>query len=157
LVIIRSVQVRDRLRWLPPSPPPGAHRTRAVARRRFRGTKPLRAPRRHKERATRGLGTALDDPLGGDVEEMPVDHGNEGLKVAAWVIPVPTIDQLGADPQEMGIQHFTAYGAGIRPPVLETVQRRRPADEDPRLIPDRGDNQLRAAVWLRWLRELHGP
>jgi hypothetical protein len=88
---------------------------------------------------------------------MPVDHGNEGLKVAAGVIPVPTIDQLGEDPQEMGIQHFTANSASIRPPVLGAVQRRRPADGDPRLIPDRGDNQLRTAVWLRWLRELHGP
>jgi hypothetical protein len=88
---------------------------------------------------------------------MPVDHGNEGLKVAAGVIPVPTIDQLGEDPQEMGIHHFTANGAGIRPPVLGTVQGRRPADGDPRLIPDRGDNQLRTAVCLRWLRELHGP
>ena len=117
----------------------------------------MRAPRRHKAGPTRGLGTALDDAMGGDVEEMPVDHGNEGLKVAAWVIPVPTIDQLGADPQEMGIQHFTAYGAGIRPPVLGAVQRRRPADGDPRLIPDRGDNQLGAAVCLRGLRELHGP
>ena len=88
---------------------------------------------------------------------MPVDHDNEGLKVAAGVIPVPAIDQLGADPEEMGIHHFPAHGAGIRPPVLGAVQRRRPADGDPRLIPDRGDNELGAAVGLRWLRKLHGP
>ena len=33
----------------------------------------------------------LDDPLGGDVEEMPVDHGNEGLKLVARAIRAPTI------------------------------------------------------------------
>ncbi len=40
----------------------------------------------------------------GDVEEMPIDHGNEGLKLAAGVIRGLTIHQLGTDPQEMGIQ-----------------------------------------------------
>jgi hypothetical protein len=78
----------------------------------------LRAPRRDKERLTRGLGTALDDPLHGDVEEMPVDHGNEGLKLAARILRSPTIPQLGVDPQEMGIQNFAPNVAGIRPPVL---------------------------------------
>src|SRR5712692_8606997 len=129
------------LLWLPSSPPPGADRTPAVSRRILRGTKPLRAPRLDKERPTRGLGTALDDPMRCDVEEMPIDYGNEGLKLAAGMIRGPTIHQLGADPQQMGIQDFAPNIAGIRPPVLGAVQRRRPADVDPGLIPDRRDDQ----------------
>ena len=157
---LRAVWSRRRLsqpkRQLPPRPTPGADRTSAVTRGLLRGTKPLRAPRRHKERPTRRLGTALDDPLRGDVEEMPVDHGKEGLKLAAGMIRCPTIHQLGVDPQKMGIQNFAPNGAGIRPPVLWAVQRRRPADVDPGLIPDRGDDQPWPAVWLGRLRELHG-
>ena len=37
------------------------------------------------------LGTPLDDPARGDLEEMPADHGNEGLKLAARVIRAPTL------------------------------------------------------------------
>jgi hypothetical protein len=91
----------------------------------------------------------------GDVEEMPIDHGNEGLKLTAGVIRGPTIHQLGTDPQEMGIQDFAPHSAGIRPPVLRAVQRRGPADVDPGLIPDRRDDQPWPAVWLGRLRELH--
>jgi len=141
---------------LPPGPPPGADRTPAVSRGLLRGTKPLRASCLDKERPTRGLGTALDDALGADLEEMPVDHGNEGLKLAARVIRGPTIHQLGEDPQEMGIHDFAPNVAGIRPPVLWAVQRRRPGEVDPRLIPDCGDNQPWASVCLRRLRELQG-
>src|SRR5262249_14724850 len=68
---------------LPSDPAPGADRTPAVAHGRLWGTKPLCASRRHKERLTRRLGTALDGPLRSDLEEMPVDHGQEGLKLAA--------------------------------------------------------------------------
>jgi hypothetical protein len=68
----------------------------------------------------------------------------------------PTIHQLGEDPQEMGIQDFAPNVAGIRPPVLCAVQRRRPGEVDPRLIPDCGDNQPWASVCLRRLRELQG-
>jgi len=85
---------------------------------------------------------------------MPVDHGNEGLKLAAWVIRGSTIDQLGEDPHQMGINDFAPNGAGIRPPVLRAVQRRRPADVDPWLIPDRWDDQPRPFVCLGRLREL---
>jgi hypothetical protein len=86
--------------WLPPAPPPApsADRTRAVMRGLLWGTKPLRAPRRDKERSTRGVGTALDAPARGDLEEMPIDHGNEGLKLATRMLRCPTIHQLGADP-----------------------------------------------------------
>jgi hypothetical protein len=73
----------------------------------------LRAPRLDKERPTRDLGTALDDPMRGDVEEMPIDHRKEGLKLAAGAIRGPLIYQLGADPQEMGIQDFTPYSPGV--------------------------------------------
>ena len=93
--------------------------------------------------------------MGGDVEEMPIDHGNEGLKLVARVVRGPTIHQLGADPQEMGIQDFAPNSAGIRPPVLRAVQRRRPADVDPGLIPDCRDNQPWSTVCLGRLRELH--
>jgi hypothetical protein len=58
----------------------------------------LCAPRRHKERPTGDLGTALDDPMCGDLEEMPVDHDQEGLKLPAGVIRGPPIHQLGAEP-----------------------------------------------------------
>ena len=87
---------------------------------------------------------------------MPVDHGNEGLKLAARVIRCPAIDQLGDDPSEMGIHDFAPNVAGIRPPVLGAVQRRRPAHVDPRLIPDRRDDQPWPSVWLGRLRELPG-
>ena len=141
---------------LPPGPPPGADRTPAVSRGLLRGTKPLRASGLDKARPTRGLGTALDDALGADLEEMPVDHGNEGLKLAARMIRGPTIHQLGADPQEMGIQDFAPNVAGIRPLVLWAVQRGRPADVDPWLVPDRRDDQPWPAVCLGRLRELQG-
>src|SRR5947199_3831664 len=52
-------------------------------------------------------------------QEMPIDHGNERLKLAARATRGPPIDQLGADPQEMGIQHFAPNVAGIRPPRSE--------------------------------------
>jgi len=141
---------------LPPGPPSGADRTPACSRGILRRTKPLRAPCLDKERPTGGLGTALDDTLGADLEEMPVDHGNEGLKLAARVLRCPAIDQLGDDPPEMGIHDFAPHVAGIRPPVLGAVQRRRPAHVDPRLIPDRRDDQPWPAVCLGRLRELPG-
>src|SRR5712691_5270083 len=90
-------------RFLTAGPPPGAHRTAAFSRGIRRGTKPLRAPRLDKERPTRDPGTALHDPPRTDLEEMPVDHGNEGLKLVPRVLCCPTIHQLGEDPQEMGI------------------------------------------------------
>ena len=139
---------------LPPSPPAGADRTPAFSRRLCRGTKPLRAPRLDKERPTRDLGTALHDALCSDLEEMPVDHGNEGLKLTARVIHCPMIHQLGQDPHKMGINDFAPNVAGIRPPVLWAVQRRRPADVDPWLIPDRWDDQPWPAVYLGRLWEL---
>ena len=92
-----------------------------------------------------------------EVEQMPVDHGKEGLKVAAGLLPAPALDELGMEPVEMGIQHVTADGPGIRPPVLGAVQRRRPVEGHPRLIPHGGQHQLGAALGLRRLRELHGP
>ena len=141
---------------LPPGPPPGADRTPAVSRGLLRGTKPLRASCLDKERPTRGLGTALDDALGADLEEMPVDHGNEGLKLAARVIRGPTIHQLGEDPQEMGINDFAPNVPGIRPPVVRVVQRRWPADNDARLIPHRRDDQRGPISPLGRLRDLHG-
>jgi len=98
----------------------------------------------------------LDDAPRCDLEEMPVDHGNEGLKLAARVIRSPTIHQLGEDPYQMSIQDFAPNVAGIRPPVLWAVQWRRPADVDPWLIPDRRDDQPWPAVWLGRLRELQG-
>jgi hypothetical protein len=58
-----------------------------------------------------------------EVEQMPVDHGKEGLKVAAGLLPALALDELGMEPVEMGIQHVTADGPGIRPPVLRAVQR----------------------------------
>jgi len=116
----------------------------------------LRAPRLHKECLTRGLGTALDDPMHGDVEEMPIDHGQEGRKLAAGVIRGPAIHQLGMDPQEMGIEDVAPNSAGIRPPVLRAVQRHRPADVDAGLIPDRRDDQPWPTVCVRRPRELHG-
>ena len=137
-----------RRRLLLPGPTPGADRAPAVARGILRGTKPLRAPRRDKERSTRGLGTALDDPLRGDVEEMPVDYGNEGLKLVAKVLRCPTLHQLGVEPHQMGIQDFAPNIAGIRPPVLWGVQRRWPVEVDPGLIPDRWDDQPWPALWL---------
>ena len=76
----------------------GADRTLTVSRRLLRGTKPLRAPCLDKERPTRGLGTPLDDPARGDLEEMPVDHGNEGLKLAARVIRAPRSTNWGRIP-----------------------------------------------------------
>ena len=85
---------------------------------------------------------------------MPIDHGNEGLKLAARVIRSPTIHQLREDPQQMGIQDFAPNVASIRPPVLRAVQRRRPADVDPGLIPDRRDDQPWPAVCVGRLREL---
>ena len=91
------------------------------------------------------------------MEQMPVDHGKEGLKVAAGLLPAPTLDKLGMDPAEMGIQHVTAYGPGICPPVLGAAQRRRPVEGHPRLIPHRRKHQLGAALGLRGLREQHGP
>src|SRR5262249_29808887 len=130
-----------RQRPLLSGPTPGADRAPAVASGILRGTKPLRAPRRDKERPTRGLGTELDDPLRGDVEEMPVDHGNEGLKLAAKVLLCPTLHQLGVEPHKMGIQDFASNVAGIRPPVLWGMQWRRPGDVDPWLIPDCRDDQ----------------
>ena len=142
--------------WLPPGPPPGADRTLAVAHGHLCGTKPLRAPRLDKECPTRGLSTALDDPSCVDLQEMPINHGKESLKLAARVIRCPTIYQLGEDPQEMGIHHFAPNVAGIRPPVLGAVQRRRPADVDPWLIPDRWDDQPWPAVCVGRLRELQG-
>jgi len=144
------------LLWLPPSLPPGADRTSTVSPKILRGTKPLRAPRLDKERPTRGLGTSLDDPARGNLEELPVDHGNEGLKLAARVIRAPMLHELGADPPEMGIQDFAPNMPGIRPPVLGAVQRRRPADVDPGLIPDRRDNEPWPAVCAGPLRELQG-
>jgi hypothetical protein len=126
-----------------------------VARRRLWGTKPLRASRRHKKRPTRRLGTALDDPLCSDLEEMPVDHGQEGLKLAAGVIRGPPIHQLRTDPQQMGIQDLAPNISGIRPPVLWSVQRRWPVEVDPELIPDRWDDQPWPAVGLGRLWELH--
>ena len=81
------------------------------------------APRRDKERPTRDLGTTLDDPLRGNVEEMPVDYGNEGLKLATRVLRCPTIHQLRVDPHKMGIQDFAPNVAGICPPVLCGMQR----------------------------------
>jgi hypothetical protein len=72
---------------------------------------------------------------------MPVDHGKKGLKLAAGVIYCPMIYQLGEDPHKMGINDFAPNVAGIRPPVFWGVQRRRPADVDPWLIPDRRDDQ----------------
>src|SRR5215831_2214539 len=137
--------------WLPPDPPPpapGADRTPAVSRRLLHRTKPLRAPRLDKERPTRGLGTPLDDAPRCDLEEMPVDHGNESLKLVARVIRSPTIHQLGEDAHQMGIQDFAPNVPSIRPPVLRAVQRRRPADVYPWLIPDRRDDQPWPAVWL---------
>ena len=98
----------------------------------------------------------MDDPVRGDLEEMPVDHGNEGLKLAARAIRAPTLHELGADPPQMGIQDFAPNMPGIRPPVLRAVQRRRPADVDPGLIPDRWDNQPWPAGCVRRLRELQG-
>jgi len=141
---------------LPPGPPPGADRTPAGSRRLLCGTKPLCAPRLDKEGPTRGLGTPLDDPSRCDLEEMPVDHGNEGLKLAARVIRCPTIYQLGEDPQEMGIHDFAPNVSGIRPPVLRAVQRRRPADVDPWLIPNRRNDQQWPAVCPGRLWELQG-
>ena len=91
----------------------------------------------------------------GDVEEMPIDHGNEGLKLAARVLRGPMLHQLGADPQEMGIQDVAPNMSRIRPPILGALQRRWPADMDPGLIPDRRDDQPWPAVWLGRLRELH--
>ena len=105
---------------------------------------------------TRGLGTPLDDPARGDLEEMPVDHGNEGLKLAARVIRAPDAPRTGGDSPEMGIQDFASNVPGIRPPVLRAVQRRRPADVDPGLIPDRWDDQPWPAGGVRRLRELQG-
>ena len=87
---------------------------------------------------------------------MPVDHGQEGLKLAAGVIRAPPIHQLRTDPQEMDIQNLAPDGAGIRAPVLRAVQRRGPADVDPGLIPDRRDNQPWPAVCVGRLRELQG-
>jgi hypothetical protein len=92
-----------------------------------------------------------------DVEQMPVYHGKEGLKVAAGLLSAPALDQLGMDPMEMGIQHVTAYGPGIRPPVFAAVQRRRPVEGHPWLIPHRRKHQLGAARGLRGLWELHRP
>ena len=43
---------------------------------------------------------------------MPVDHGQEGLKLAARLIRGP-IHQLRTDPQQMGIQDLAPDGAGI--------------------------------------------
>jgi hypothetical protein len=90
------------------------------------------------------------------MEEMPVDHGQEGLKLAARVIHGPSIHQLRTDPQQMGIQNLAPDDAGIRAPVLWAVQWGGPADVDPGLIPDRRDNQPWPAVCVRRLRELHG-
>ena len=87
---------------------------------------------------------------------MPVDHGNEGLKLAARVIRAPTLHALGADPPEMGIQDVASNVPSIRPPVLRAVQRRWPAEVDPGLIPDRWDDQPWPAVGVRRLRELQG-
>ena len=136
------------LAWLarlgrPPAPPPvpGADGAPTGPRGRFWGTKPLGTSRRHKERLTRDFGTALDSPLRGDLEEMPVDHGQEGLKLAARLIRGPPIHQLRTDPQQMRIQDLAPDGAGIRPPVLRGVQRGGPADVDPGLIPDSRDDQ----------------
>ena len=58
-----------------------------------------------------------------DVEQMPIDHSKEGLKVAARLLPAPALDELGMDPAEMGIQHVPADGPGICPPVLGAAQR----------------------------------
>src|SRR5262249_42926740 len=143
-------------RLLTPGPPPGAHRTAAFAPGIRRGTKPLRTPRLDKERPTRDLGTALDDPPRTDLEEMPVDHGNEGLKRVPRSLCAPTLHQVGEDPQEMGINDSAPNVPGIGPPLLRAVQRRRPADDDPRLIPDRRDDERRPAGQLRRLRDLPG-
>jgi hypothetical protein len=89
------------------------------------------------------------------VEEMPVDDGQEGLKLTAGVIRAPLIHQLRTDPQQMGIQDLAPDGTGIRPPVLEAVQRQGPADVDPGLIPDRREDQPWPAVCVRGLREVH--
>jgi hypothetical protein len=89
------------------------------------------------------------------MEEMPVDHGQEGLKLAARVIHGPPIHQLRTDPQQMGIQNLAPDDAGIRAPVLRAVQRRRAVDVDPGLIPDRWDDQPWPAVGLGRLWELH--
>ena len=90
-----------------------------------------------------------------DVEQMPVDDGKEGLKVAAGLLPAPTLDQLGMDSAEMGIQHVTADGPGIGPPVLGAAQRRRPVEGHPWLIPHGGKHQLGAILGLRGLWELY--
>ena len=87
---------------------------------------------------------------------MPVDHGQEGLKLAAGLIRGPPIHQLRTDPQEMGIQNLAPDGASIRAPVLQAVQRCGPADVDPGLIPDGWDDQPRPPVGVGGLRELHG-
>lgn len=91
------------------------------------------------------------------MEQMPVDHGKEGLKVAAGLLSAPALDELGMDPAEMGIQYVPADGPGIRPPVLGAVQRRRPVEGHPRLIPHGGQHELGATLGLRGLWELHGP
>ena len=52
---------------------------------------------------------------------MPVDHGQEGLKLAARLIRGPPLHQLWLDPQQMGIQNLAPDGAGIRTPVLRAV------------------------------------
>lgn len=91
------------------------------------------------------------------MEQMPVNHGKEGLKVAAGLLAAPALDQLGMDPAEMGIQHVAADGPGICPPVLGAVQRRRPVEGHPWLIPHGGQHELGAPLGLRSLWELHRP
>ena len=146
-----------------PRPPrvsgPSLRPPRASADPRWRlcGTKPLRPPCRDEAGLTRRLGTPLHDAMDADVEQMPVDHGNQGLKVVAGLLTAPTLDELGMDPAEMGIQHVPAYGPGKCPPVLGAVQRRRPVEGHPRLIPHRRKHELGAALGLRGLWELHGP
>ena len=77
---------------------PGADGTPTGPRGRLWGTKPLCTSRRHKERLTRDFGTALDGPLRGELEEMPVDHGQEGLKLAARLIRGPPSTSCGRTP-----------------------------------------------------------
>ena len=87
------------------------------------------------------------------MEQMPVDHGKEGLKVAAGLLPAPTLDQLGMDSAEMGIQHVTADGPGIGPPVLGAAQRHAQW-KGTRGDPHGGQHQLGAILGLRGLWEL---
>ena len=50
----------------------------------------------------------------GEVEEMPIDHGNEGLKLVAGAIRGPPIHQLGPDAQQVGIQVFEPSNITVR-------------------------------------------